>query len=125
MRTPIAYALGFPERISSGSPRLDFLQVGALQFEAPDQRQFPCLRLAYEALRSGQAACIAVNAANEVAVASFLNRELPFARIPAVIEEVLAGCPATPPDSVEAVLELDDSARRQTRTVLTRKTWTS
>jgi len=125
MRTPIAYALGFPERISSGSPRLDFLQIGPLQFEAPDQGQFPCLRLAYQALRAGPAACIAVNAANEVAVESFLNRELPFARIPAVIEEVLGGCPTVPPDSVDAVLELDDSARRQTRTALTRKTWTS
>jgi 1-deoxy-D-xylulose-5-phosphate reductoisomerase len=125
MRTPIAYALGFPERISSGSPRLDLLQAGPLQFEAPDQHQFPCLRLAYQALRSGPAACIALNAANEVAVESFLKRELPFARIPAVIQEVLAGCRAAPPDSVEAVLDQDDGARRQTRSLLTKKIWTS
>lgn len=120
MRTPIAYALGFPERIDSGSPRLDFVRTGPLQFEAPDPLQFPCLGLAYQALRSGPAACIAVNAANEVAVESFLNRELPFARIAGVIEDVLAACRTAPPDSVEAVLELDGSARRQARSVLSK-----
>jgi 1-deoxy-D-xylulose-5-phosphate reductoisomerase len=125
MRTPIAYALGFPERISSGSPRLDLLQAGPLQFEAPDRRQFPCLELAYQALRAGPAACIALNAANEVAVDSFLRRELPFARIPAVIQEVLAGARAAPPDSVDAVLDLDEAARRRARSVLTKKVWAS
>jgi len=125
MRTPIAYALGFPERIRSGSPRLDLLQAGPLQFEAPDQEQFPCLRLAYQALRAGPAACIALNAANEVAVDSFLKRELPFVRIPAVIQEALARCSGAAPDSIEAVLELDREARRQTRTVLTKNPWTS
>jgi len=123
MRTPIAYALGFPERIGSGSPRLDLLQSGPLQFEAPDQEQFPCLRLAYQALRDGPASCIALNAANEVAVDSFLNRELPFARIPAVIQEVLAACSTAPPDSIEAVIELDLAARRWARSVLARSTW--
>jgi 1-deoxy-D-xylulose-5-phosphate reductoisomerase len=125
MRTPIAYALGFPERISSGSPRLDLLQAGPLQFEAPDQVQFPCLRLAYQALRAGPAACIALNAANEVAVESFLKRELPFVRIPAVIQEVLAECPTTSPDSIEAVLDLDHRARRQAQSTLARSEWTS
>jgi 1-deoxy-D-xylulose-5-phosphate reductoisomerase len=125
MRTPIAYALGFPQRIHSGSPRLDLLQAGALQFEAPDQDQFPCLRLAYQALRSGPSACIALNAANEIAVDSFLKRELPFARIPAVIQEVLASWPAGRPASVEAVLDLDDRARRQTRSMLAEKSWVS
>lgn len=124
MRTPIAYALGHPQRIESGSPRLDLLHAGALQFEAPDQDQFPCLRLAYQALRAGPAACITLNAANEVAVDSFLNRELPFARIAGVIHDVLANCPAEPPSSVEAVLDLDDRARRQTRSLLAKKTWT-
>jgi 1-deoxy-D-xylulose-5-phosphate reductoisomerase len=124
MRTPIAYALGFPERIGSGSPWLDLLQASPLQFEAPSQDQFPCLRLAYQALRAGPAACITLNAANEVAVDLFLQRELPFARIPAVIQEVLAGCTAAAPDSIEAVVELDRAARRQARTVLTKSTWT-
>jgi len=124
MRTPIAYALGHPQRIESGSPRLDLLHAGPLQFEAPDQDQFPCLGLAYQALRAGPAACITLNAANEVAVDSFLNRELPFARIAGVIQDVLANCPAEPPSSVEAVLDLDDRARRQTRSLLAKKTWT-
>jgi 1-deoxy-D-xylulose-5-phosphate reductoisomerase len=125
MRTPIAYALGFPERIASGSPWLDLLQAGPLQFEAPNQEQFPCLRLAYQALRAGPAACIALNAANEVAVDSFLKRELPFVSIPAVIQEVLARCSAQAPRSIEAVLELDHEARRQTRTLLAKNPWTS
>jgi 1-deoxy-D-xylulose-5-phosphate reductoisomerase len=124
MRTPIAYALGFPERIGSGSPWLDLLQAGPLQFEPPNQDQFPCLGLAYQALRAGSAACITLNAANEVAVDSFLQRELPFARIPAVIQEVLAGFKAAAPDSIEAVVELDRAARRQARSVLTKSTWT-
>jgi 1-deoxy-D-xylulose-5-phosphate reductoisomerase len=124
MRTPIAYALGFPERIASGSPWLDLLQAGPLQFEPPNQDQFPCLGLAYQALRAGSAACITLNAANEVAVDSFLQRELPFARIPAVIQEVLAGFKAAAPDSIEAVVELDRAARRQARSVLTKSTCT-
>jgi 1-deoxy-D-xylulose-5-phosphate reductoisomerase len=81
--------------------------------------------LAYQALRAGPAACITLNAANEVAVDSFLKRELPFVRIPAVIEEVLARCSGEPPRSIEAVLELDHETRRQTRTLLTRNPWTS
>ncbi|HEY4038461.1 MAG TPA: 1-deoxy-D-xylulose-5-phosphate reductoisomerase [Burkholderiaceae bacterium] len=125
MRTPIAYALGFPQRISSGSPRLDLLKAGPLQFEAPDQNQFPCLRLAYQALRTGPAACIVLNAANEVAVDSFLKRELPFARIPAVIEEALARGLGAAPESIEAVIELDQAARRQTQSILAKNTWTS
>jgi 1-deoxy-D-xylulose-5-phosphate reductoisomerase len=122
MRTPIAYALGFPERIASGSPWLDLLQAGPLQFEAPDREQFPCLGLAYQALRAGPAACITLNAANEVAVDSFLQRELPFGRIAALIQEVLAACAAAAPDSIEAVVELDRAARRKARSVLTKST---
>jgi 1-deoxy-D-xylulose-5-phosphate reductoisomerase len=125
MRTPIAYALGHPDRIDSGSPPLDLLRAGPLQFEAPDQEQFPCLRLAYQALRAGPTACITLNAANEVAVDSFLKRELPFARIAGVIHDVLATCTAQPPSSVEAVLDLDDRVRRQTRSLLAKKTWIS
>jgi 1-deoxy-D-xylulose-5-phosphate reductoisomerase len=125
MRTPIAYALGFPDRIDSGSPRLDLLQAGPLQFEAPDLERFACLRLAYRALRAGPAACIGLNAANEIAVDSFLRRELPFSRIPAVIEQVLASSPEADPRSLEAVLELDDGARRRARSVLSERTWKS
>ncbi len=125
MRTPIAYALGFPQRIESGSPRLDFLQIGSLQFEAPDLERFSCLRLAYQALRAGPAACIAVNAANEIAVDAFLRGRLPFARIPAVIEDVLAGADAPAPDCLEAVVLQDELARRQATDLMKRRQWTS
>jgi 1-deoxy-D-xylulose-5-phosphate reductoisomerase len=111
MRTPIAYCLGFPERVESGSSTLDFLTLGALTFEAPDLQRFPCLRLAYAALRSGQAASIGVNAANEIAVEAFLSDRLPFDRIAAVIEDTLASMPPTDPTSIDDVLALDASAR--------------
>ena len=112
MRTPIAYCLGFPERVASGSSTLDFLGMGALTFEAPDLDRFPCLPLAYAALRSGPAACIALNAANEIAVGAFLSGRLAFARIAAVIEDTLGRMPSARPASIEEVLELDDLARR-------------
>jgi 1-deoxy-D-xylulose-5-phosphate reductoisomerase len=111
MRTPIAYCLGFPERVASGSGTLDFLKLGALTFEAPDLARFPCLPLAYAALRSGPAATIAVNAANEIAVEAFLSERLPFSRIAAVIDETLARMPATRPASIDDVLALDAQAR--------------
>ena len=73
MRTPIAHALGFPQRIESGAQRLNFLQVGTLNFEAPDFARFPCLRLAYAALEAGETGPVTLNAANEVAVDRFLR----------------------------------------------------
>jgi 1-deoxy-D-xylulose-5-phosphate reductoisomerase len=111
MRTPIAYCLGFPERVESGSSALDFLTLGALTFEAPDLQRFPCLRLAYAALRSGQAASIGLNAANEIAVEAFLSDRLPFARIAAVIENTLARMSQSAPASIDDVLALDAGAR--------------
>jgi 1-deoxy-D-xylulose-5-phosphate reductoisomerase len=112
MRTPIAYCLGFPERVTSGSSTLDFLTLGALTFEAPDLRRFPCLALAYTALRRGPAASIGVNAANEIAVEAFLAKQLPFLRIAALIEETLERMPGAPPKTIEDVLALDALARR-------------
>lgn len=112
MRTPIAYCLGFPARVESGSSRLDFLSLGALNFEAPDLERFRCLKLAYDALRAGQAASIAVNAANEIAVEAFLAERLPFAHIPTVIEETLATADSRGPASIDEVLALDADARR-------------
>jgi 1-deoxy-D-xylulose-5-phosphate reductoisomerase len=112
MRTPIAYCLGFPERMASGSATLEFLKLGALTFEAPDLRRFPCLALAYTALRRGPQASIGVNAANEIAVEAFLQRRLPFTRIAAVIERTLDRMPATPPASIDDVLALDSRARQ-------------
>ncbi len=115
MRTPIAYALAYPERIDSGAASLDFTRLGSLTFEAPDPRRFRCLALAYEALRAGTARTAALNAANEVAVEAFLEERLAFAEIAAVIEETLAAVAAPEPQTVEAVLAIDADARRLAR----------
>ena len=120
MRTPIAYCLGFPERVESGSSALDFLSLKALTFEAPDLARFPCLRLAYAALRSGPAASIAVNAANEVAVEAFLDRRLPFPGIAAVIEDTLAATGAAAPASIDEVIAQDAAARSRATHLLAR-----
>jgi 1-deoxy-D-xylulose-5-phosphate reductoisomerase len=112
MRTPLAYALGFPQRVASGSDALDFLTMGALTFEAPDRARFPCLQLAYDALRSGPAACIWLNAANEVAVEAFLARRLPFLGIARLIDTTLQRAPLQAPRSIDEVLQGDASARR-------------
>lgn len=115
MRTPIAYGLGFPDRIDSGVGPLDLAMIGRLDFEPPDFRRFPCLKLSFQALEAGQEACIILNAANEVAVEHFLSRRIPFTGIARVIEQCLdlvAGKTRTAIDSLEAVLELDGDARR-------------
>jgi len=113
MRTPLAYALGFPERVASGSDTLDFLKLGALTFEAPDRERFPCLRLAYEALHAGPTACIWLNAANEVAVDAFLAQRLSFLGIARVIEATLERAPMQAPHSIDEVLQEDAAARRR------------
>src|SRR3989442_15805095 len=92
MRTPIAQALAYPERIDAGVSSLDLFRIGVLSFEQPDFERFPALGLAYAALRSGGAAPATLNAANEVAVAAFLEGRLPFLRITAVFR----GTPPTP-----------------------------
>jgi 1-deoxy-D-xylulose-5-phosphate reductoisomerase len=120
MRTPIAYALGLPERIDSGSARLDFLRLSALTFEEPDLKRFPCLGLAYRALESGPVASIVLNASNEIAVQAFLDRRLPFTLIAAVIERTLERTSAAAPRSVEAVMEIDGLARRQAQDAVAR-----
>lgn len=89
MRTPIAYGLGFPDRIASGVSPLDLVTAGRLEFEKPDLQRFPCLSLSFDALRAGQAACIALNAANEIAVAAFLAGRLRYTWIPRVIAAAL------------------------------------
>lgn len=113
MRTPIAFALGFPERIAAGVEFLDLARVGALHFERPDPLRFPCLRLAYEALKAGGTAPTLLNAANEVAVASFLAGALGFLQIPALIEAVLAEVPRGPVSGLEDVLAADRIARER------------
>ena len=121
MRTPIAYSLGFPERIDSGSAPLDFTRLGDLQFEAPDLERFPCLGLAYRALDAGPAASILLNAANEIAVEAFLGGRLPFAAIAGVISEVLDGGIPAAPASVDGVLDIDAAARRAAQRALARR----
>lgn len=112
MRTPIAYALGFPERIESGVGSLDLFKVGRLDFEKPDHARFPCIELAYAALRAGGTAPTVLNAANEIAVAAFLEQRLPFKRIAAVIEDTLNAVESGRADHLDHVLAADAEARR-------------
>jgi len=114
MRTSLAVGLGWPDRIASGVPGLDLLQYPRLDFEAPDTDAFPCLRLAWEAMEAGGTAPAVLNAANEVAVSAFLQGRIGFLSIPALVEDALAALPATPADSLEALLEADAQARRLT-----------
>jgi len=111
MRTPIAHALGFPERIESGVSSLDFFRVGPLAFERPDLTRFPCLGLAYQALRAGGSAPVALNAANEIAVERFLAGALRFDRIARLIEDVMGRVSAQPVHTIEDVLHVDRLAR--------------
>lgn len=111
MRTPIAHALGYPDRIHAGVDFLDLAQVGALHFEAPDLGRFPCLRLAYEALDAGGWAPAVLNAANEVAVERFLAGAIGFTEIPQLIETVLARCETGQVEDLDDVLEADRAAR--------------
>ncbi len=112
MRTALAVGLGWPQRIESGVAGLDLLTQGKLEFEAPDTDAFPCLRLAREALAAGGTAPAVLNAANEIAVSAFLNGELGFLGIPALVEDVLAALPAARADSLAALLATDAHARR-------------
>jgi len=111
MRTPIAHALGFPDRIEAGVARLDLAQIGRLDFEAPDETRFPCLTLARAAAVAGGSAPTILNAANEIAVEAFLQGTLSFAAIPQVIEDVMNTVPVVPADTLEAILEEDRKAR--------------
>jgi 1-deoxy-D-xylulose-5-phosphate reductoisomerase len=111
MRTPIAYALAWPDRIATPSPRLDFAALGRLTFEAPDIVRFPAIRLAREALRRGGGAPTILNAANEIGVAAFLKGEIGFLDIVAGVEATLAAMPATAPANLEEVGLLDGEAR--------------
>lgn len=114
MRTPIAYGLGFPERLESGVGPLDLTRLGRLDFEKPDLSRFPCLALSFAALRAGQGACVALNAANEIAVEAFLDGRLPYTWIPRVIEAALEwqGRQASVTlNSLDDILALDADSR--------------
>ncbi|MEQ1581379.1 MAG: 1-deoxy-D-xylulose-5-phosphate reductoisomerase [Steroidobacteraceae bacterium] len=118
MRTPIAHALGWPERLASGVESLDLVKSGRLDFEAPDPDRFPSLRLARAAAEAGGTAPAVLNAANEIAVAAFLERRLAFTRIPAVIEEVMNAHPIVPVKALGDVLAADAWARQRATSVL-------
>jgi len=111
MRTPIAYALAFPERIDSGVAPLDLFQIAKLEFFAPDFTRFPCLSLAYQALRAGGTTPALLNAANEVAVAAFLDRRIAFLDIPRLIEAVLGKVARAEVHVLQDVLDADAAAR--------------
>jgi 1-deoxy-D-xylulose-5-phosphate reductoisomerase len=112
MRLPILYALAYPERPASNLT-FDMAALSHLDFEQPDFERFPCLRLAFEAAEKGGAHCIALNAADEVAVEAFLDRRIPFTGIPRTIEEVLALTPEAHPATIAEVLAADREARQR------------
>jgi 1-deoxy-D-xylulose-5-phosphate reductoisomerase len=112
MRTPIAYTLGWPDRICAPSPRLDLASLGKLEFEAPDLNRFPALGLARSALQTGGAAPTILNAANEVAVARFLAGRAGFLDIAAIVEHTLSQMSLQPLSTLEDVMAVDAEARK-------------
>lgn len=112
MRTPIAYGLAWPERIAAGVAPLSLTQLANLSFFEPDLSRFPCLSLAFAAAKSGGTAPAVLNAANEIAVAAFLNEGLPYLQIPVVVEKTLNAIAHGEADSVEAILHIDAHARK-------------
>jgi 1-deoxy-D-xylulose-5-phosphate reductoisomerase len=112
MRTPIAHGLAWPDRIDAGVAPLNLTQLSALQFSEPDFDRFPCLALAFEAAKAGGTAPAVLNAANEVAVAAFLDQRLPYLQIAGVVRETLSAIQSVPASSIEIVLDADTQARR-------------
>lgn len=111
MRTPIAHALAYPERISSGVAPIDLIQIAQLTFERPDLQRFPCLKLAYDALQAGGSAPAIMNAANEIAVQAFLDRRIGFRVIDQLIARVMDGLPSGAVTDIASVFEQDRLAR--------------
>ena len=118
MRTPIAHALAYPERIDAGVTPLDLVQVARLSFERPDLQRFPCLGLAYAALAAGGSAAALLNAANEVAVEAFLGQTVGYMDIPRIVEQTLNAIAVTAPSSLDDVIAADDAARRVARDIV-------
>jgi 1-deoxy-D-xylulose-5-phosphate reductoisomerase len=118
MRTPIAHALAWPERIESGVPSLNLFEVARLDFEKPDLQRFPCLRLAMEAMEIGGTAPAILNAANEIAVEAFLHERIRFTSIPELIEETLGRMTIETADSLETIFAADAAARELSMTLL-------
>lgn len=118
MRTPIAYGLGYPDRIQSNVASLDFLTMAKLEFCAPDLIKFPCLRLAYDALKAGGTAPAVLNAANEIAVKAFLEKQIRFMDIPNILESVLNATVVEKVVSIEQLIEIDTQARARIQQLL-------
>jgi 1-deoxy-D-xylulose-5-phosphate reductoisomerase len=118
MRTPIAHAMSFPDRIDSGVAQLDLAQVATLNFEKPDYQRFPCLALAMKALAEGGIASATLNAANEVAVEAFLNRRIGFMAIAQTVDAVLNALQNRSATSLDVVLEADAAARRAAHKII-------
>lgn len=123
MKTPIAYALAWPDRVAWPAPRLDLAALGRLTFQAPDEQRFPALRLARQALQAGGAAPTVFNAANEVAALAFLDRRLGFLNIAAVVADTLSrvtaqGTVSCSDDACDAALEVDAQARRTAESII-------
>lgn len=121
MCTPIAYAMSYPDRIYSGVPPLDFMQLSQLTFQQPDFKRYPCLKLAIEASQSGQAATTALNAANEIAVEAFLKQDIGFMDIATVVDQVLNQLTLAEPQSIDEVFIIDNWARESSRIVISNK----
>ena len=115
MRTPIAHAMAYPRRVAAGVEALDFCKMGALTFSEPDYIRYPCLQLAIEASNTGQAATTALNAANEISVAAFLNGEIRFTDIASVNRDVMEQLVSAEPGSVDEVLDIDRQSRALAR----------
>nr|MCS5565310.1 1-deoxy-D-xylulose-5-phosphate reductoisomerase [Methylococcales bacterium] len=112
MRVPIAHGLAWPDRFESGAEPLDMFAVKKLDFEPADEKRFPCLRLAYQAIESGGCMPAVLNAANEIAVASFLDRGIRYTDIVTVIDHCLNNASRNDGDSLELILETDSLIRR-------------
>jgi 1-deoxy-D-xylulose-5-phosphate reductoisomerase len=112
MRTPIAYGLAWPERIEAGVAPLNLAQLASLNFSEPELARFPCLSLAFAAAKAGGTAPTVLNAANEVAVAAFLDSGLPYLQIASLVERVLNTIPVSSADSLETILSVDTQARK-------------
>lgn len=121
MRTPIAHAMAWPERITSGVAPLDLCALARMDFIAPDLERFACLRLAIAAAQAGASAPIILNAANEIAVQAFLNERIRFTQIPQLIEDVMSAQQAAPVQSLEQIVEVDQQARLCANTWLTKQ----
>ncbi len=118
MRVPIAHAMAWPERFESGVEPLNIFDVRQMDFEEPNIERFPCIRLAYEAIKAGGIMPTILNAANEVAVNEFLNEQIKFTDIPVIIEKCMAEFSADPADSLEHILKADQQARVQSKLII-------